>query len=365
MKTLNPGIAIISCALLSSMMADGASSATPAKAVAARVCVVEEKTVPQWSEYYGFVRSRNSVDMVALVMGHIKSVYVKAGQRVKTGELLLELDPAEIQARLQAAESRHAAAQASLTEADQRFARVKTLFPLAATKEELDAATARLKSAQAAADGAKAQVEEARESLRYTEMRSPMNGIVVDKRVNPGDFTMPGLPAYLGYPAGRVLMTIYDPDALWFEALIPERYSAAVTVGAKAAISISSAGVALEGAFVEVVPNVDEFSRAFMARVDLPPSPSLKPGMFGRARFVTGEARSIQIPAGALVARGQLDTVFLASGGKAQLRLVRGGKRTGDKVEVLSGLAAGETLIVNPAESLRDGDLVETMDAVK
>ncbi len=334
--------------------------AAPVKVVLVRSIQVEEKTVPQWSEYYGFVRSRNSVDVIALVMGHIKAVYVKAGQRVKTGELLLELDPAEIRARLQAAESKLAAAQASLTEADQQFNRVKGLFPQAATKDELDAATARLKNAQAAAGGAKAQVDETRESLGYTEMRSPMDGVVVDKRVNPGDFSMPGLPAYLGYPAGRILMTIYDPDALWFEALVPERYSAAVTVGAKAEITISQAGVALEGKFIEVVPNVDDVSRTFMARVDLPPSPLLKLGMFGRIRFVTGEASSIKIPAEAVVARGQLDTVFLLSEGRAQLRLVRRGKRTADKVEILSGLKDGETLILNPAESLRDGDPVES-----
>jgi hypothetical protein len=82
--------------------------------------------------------------------------------------------------------------------------------------------------------------------------------------------------------------------------------------------------------------------------------------MFGRVRFVTGEAKSIKIPAEALVARGQLDTVFLVSEGRAQLRLVRSGKRTADQVEILSGLEAGETLILNPAESLRDGDPVES-----
>jgi RND family efflux transporter MFP subunit len=331
------------------------------KAKPVRTLPLQEQTTLEWSEYHGIVRSRNSVELIALVAGRVKAVHVKAGQAVHERDLLVELDSAEFHARVQAAESRKAAAEAAKIDADHYFTRIQNLFPKgSATKEDLDTATARQQSAEAAFREATARVEEARTALQYTELRSPINGIIVDKKVNPGDFTMPGLPASAGMPSGRVLLTLYDPDALWFEVSIPERLSSSAKVGAPVTVIIEPAQFTLEGKFVEVMAGVDESSRNFIARVDLPPSSTVKVGMTGRARFVTGEKRVLTVPAEALVNRGQLDMVFLAEGGRARLHLVRSGKRTSDKIEILSGLRTGEMLIVNPTESLRDGDSVET-----
>jgi RND family efflux transporter MFP subunit len=331
------------------------------KATPVRTLPLQEQTTLEWSEYHGIVRSRNSVELIALVAGRVKAVHVKAGQTVHEKDLLLELDNAEFHARVQAAESRKVAAEAAKTDADHNFARIQNLFPKgSATKEDLDTATARQQSAEAAYNEATARVEEARTALQYTELRSPIDGVIVDKKVNPGDFAMPGLPASAGMPSGPVLLTLYDPDALWFEVSIPERLSTSAKVGALAAVTIEPAHFSFEGKFVEVMAGVNESSRDFIARVDLPPSSTVKVGMTGQARFVTGEKRVLTVPAEALVSRGQLDMVFLAEGGRARLRLVRSGKRTSDKIEILSGLRTGEMLIVNPTESLRDGDSVET-----
>jgi hypothetical protein len=169
---------------------------------------------------------------------------------------------------------------------------------------------------------------------------------------------MPGLPPAAGLPTGRVLLSLYDPGALWFEAAIPERHSAAIQVGGAAEILIPAASLAVPGTFTEVVPGVDEASRAFLVRLELSPSAALKVGMLGQVRFAAAQRPAVLIPAEAVVRRGQLDTVFLAANGRAQLRLVRPGKRAGERLEILSGLAAGETVILNPWESLRDGDPV-------
>jgi RND family efflux transporter MFP subunit len=331
------------------------------KAKTVRILPLQEQTIPELSEYHGIVRSRNSVELISLVAGRVKAVHAMAGQAVHEGDLLVELDSAEFHARVQAAESRKASAEATKIEADQYFARIRNLFPKgSATREDLDAATARQQSAEAAFHEATARVEEARTALQYTELRSPINGIIIDKKVNPGDFTMPGLPASAGMPSGRVLLTLYDPEALWFEVSIPERLSSSAKVGALAAVTIEPAQFKYEGKFVEVMAGVDESSRNFIARVDLPPSSAVKVGMTGQARFVTGEKKVLTVPTEAVVNRGQLDLVFLAEGGRARLHLVRAGKRTSDKIEILSGLRTGEMLILNPTESLRDGDSIET-----
>lgn len=299
------------------------------------------------------------MDVIAQVMGRVKAVQVQAGQKVAAGDLLVELDSDEWKAKLAAAESRVAAAEAVEVEASQFLKRIQTLFPQgAATQEELDTALARQRSAHAASEAARAQVAENRELLRYAEVRSPIRGIVVDKRVNPGDFSVPGLAGAQGFASGATLMTIYDPEALWFEAAIPERYATSVKVGTQARIVLDAFQHEVDGRFVEVVPGVDDVARTFIARIDLPASSDLKLGMFGRVRFPTGERWIVEAPTHAVVPRGQLDTVFVVDAGKARLRLVRTGRPTERGIEILSGLKAGERVILNPPQNLRDGDPV-------
>jgi RND family efflux transporter MFP subunit len=333
------------------------TAAPNAEASPVSTMTVMERIVPEWSEYHGMVASRNQVHLIALVSGRVKAVHATTGQRVRKGQVLVELEQDDLRARLHAAESRLANTQANLVEAGKEHDRYTQLAAQGVVSAQmLDKSTARLMGAQAAAAEARAGVNEARTMLDYTVLRSPINGIVTDKRINPGDFTMPGLPSEIGFPSGRNLMTIYDPGALWFEARIPERFSPHVSVGTKAGVVIASANLKLDGKFVEVLPVVDESTRSFTARVNLPAHPALKLGMFGRARFATGQRTVIEIPENAVIERGQLDGVFIHSAGKAHLRLIRLGKRNSGNVEILSGLAAGEKVILNPRANLRDGD---------
>ena len=336
------------------LSANSQSSAIPVQSL-----TIQQKTVPEWSEYHGSVGSRNKVELIALVMGRIKDVHVSAGQQVSKGDVLVEMESDELEARLHAAKSRLAGAESDLIEAKIEQSRKQDLAKKKlVSRQDLDKAVAHWKSMEAAVESANAQVHEAQTMLSYALMKSPMNGIVIDKLVNPGDFTMPGLPAHLGYPAGRILMTIYDPNALWFEARIPERLSKYISVGKPARVSIGSADLNLEGQFVEVLPGIDETTRTFTARIELPSLPILKIGMFGRASFMTGQREVIEIPESAVSRRNQLDTVFILADGRAHLRLVRSGKRYGGNVEILSGLTIGEEIIVNPHANLNDGDRV-------
>lgn len=353
-----PGLPVLLATLITSLPcpAQPAAPRSPARTV-----TVQEQKLPELVEVTGVVRARTAVEVIPLVAARVKTVQVKAGQKVSRGDLLVELEDAEFRSRLAAADARLQAAESDRAEANRHFQRINGLFPTgSATREELDAASARRQAAEAAAKAAEAQVEEARTALGHTSIRSPLTGVVIDKKVNPGDFAMPGLPASAGLPSGRVLLTLYDPEALWLEAAIPERHAGAVQVGGAAEATLSAAGLNWQGRFVEVVPGIDEVSRTFPARLDLPASPAVKVGMLGKIRFAAGQRQAIEIPAAALLRRGQLDTVFVVVQDRAQLRLVRPGRTAGDRVEILSGLAAGEALLLNPWESLRDGDPVST-----
>lgn len=323
-------------------------------ALAVRTLKVEEQTLPEWCEYHGHVRSRRQVDVAPQVVGRVKTVHVKAGQQVQAGDLLVELDPTEFQAKVQTAEANVALADAGLVRARQHLKVIEALVPDGnATKEDLDEATAGVKSGEANVAAAKARVEEARTYLQYTTLRSPMAGVVVDKLVDPGDLATPG-------PSGSpgAVLSVYDPSALWLEVPVPERLSHAIAIGGLARVEVSAAKLELEGRFVEIVPNVDDASRTFLARVELPASAELKIGMLGRVRFAVGERKAIVVPANAVLMRGQLDAVFVVEAGCARLRLLRRGKPLARDVEALSGLRSGEEVVAMPPESLRDGDPV-------
>jgi RND family efflux transporter MFP subunit len=295
------------------------------------------------------VGSRNAVDVLPLVSGRVKAVHVRAGQRITRGDVLLELESDEVEAKLQAARSRLITANANFVEAQGNYDRVIKLAALKiVSTQATDEATASWKSAKAAVVGAQADLKDAQTWLGYTVLKSPIDGLVADKTVNPGDFASP--------TSGRPLITIFDPDALWIETHIPERYSPYIAVGTTAQVMINAVNVALQGRFDEVVPDIDQSSRAFVARVNLPPLPTLKTGMFGRVRFVTSQREVVTVPESVVVERGELDTLFVVVDGRARLRLVRCGVRSGGEVEILSGLAPGEQVIAHPAESMRDGD---------
>lgn len=320
---------------------------------------VTAQVTTEWEEYYGLVDSRTQVDVIARVAGRVKLIHARAGSQVGKGDLLLELESDEFQAKLQVAQSQLASAKANLNRATLEHGRVSNLVAReAAIERDLDAATAGWKSAQAAYEGAEAEVRNALTQLSYTAIRSPIDGVVADKNVNPGDFVMPALSSSSGsgMPSGPVLVTLYGPDKLWLEARIPERLSRHVGPGTRVKVAIDAVGLSKEGVFAEVVPWVDGTSRAVIARVDLPPMRDLKPGMVGRVRFASGTRSVIEIPIRALVDRGELDTVFVDANGVAVMRLVRCGRQNENTVEVLSGLTAGERVILDPAENLRDGD---------
>lgn len=311
----------------------------------------------EWVEYDGIVDSRNRVDVIPLVTGRVKSVHVRAGQRVKHGDLLLELESEDVLARLRVAESRLNTAKAHLERMQREHERIQSLHAdRLASSHDLGVATAHWKSAVAELGGAEAAVKDAATQLGYTTLTSPIDGIVADKSVNPGDFAAPGLASGQNVTAGPVLVTLYDPDAMWIEARIPERFAREVEPGTPARVTIGAAGLTIEAVFAEVVPVVDQTTRSFIARVDLPPANGLKLGMLGQVHFASGSRSTIIVPSRALLQRGQLDIVFIDNVGTAELRLVRTGRQDRHGVEVLSGLTVGERIVLNPTESLRDGD---------
>ena len=138
-----------------------------------------------------------------------------------------------------------------------------------------------------------------------------------------------------------------------------------VRVGERVTVEIDGLNRIVSGLVAEVVPSVDSATRSFTVKIDLPALPGLRSGMFGRAGFAAGKRTALLVPQAAVLERGQIRSVYVIEGDTARLRFVTLGERRNDRREVLSGLTAGERIIVVPAPLLADGARVAIEEAAK
>ncbi len=304
--------------------------------VLVRAATIMASPHPVVEEVVGTVRAGLRASIEAKVSGRVKEMHVVDGQRVNAGDLLATLDVREVQAQLDQALARREQAASDL----KRFARL--VEQGAVTRQEYD-------GAQASSLVANAAVTQAETLLDYARITAPFTGVVTRKLVDVGDLAVPG----------KALVELEDPTSLRLEANVPEALYGRVKMGESMSVSIPAIERVLHGTVGEISPAVDAGSRTFLVKMDLPQDTTLRSGLFGRVAVPVGESNALRVPAKALVVRGQMEMVFVVKDGRAQLRLVRAGKREGDEVGVLAGLSAGETVVIDGAATLRDGQPVE------
>lgn len=300
--------------------------------VAVRTVAVESKARPSSEEVVGTVRAKLHAVIETKVSGRIEALLVAPGQTMQAGDLIAQLDSHEIQARLDQALAMGEQATRDLERARELFSKKIT------TQAEFDGVQARERVAAGA-------VKETETMLGYTKVVAPFNGVITRKLADVGDLAAPGKP----------IAEMEDPSALRFEADVPEALIGNVRLGAKLPVRASAMPEAIEGTVVEIAPVADASSRTFLVKLDLPPTEGVRSGQFGRVLVGTGESQTIRVPAAAVITRGQMETVFVAVNKHAQLRIVRTGKYTNGEVELLAGVSPAERVIVQGAESLREG----------
>ncbi len=311
-------------------------SAADLPVVPVRIQSIERTPQTITEAVVGTVRARLEATLEANVRGRIDQLPVVLGQPVKAGERLVRLDAPEIQARLDQA-------QASLQQAASDWQRTSKLFEQqAATRVEFEAAQARYSIAQGA-------VAEATAMMDYVEIAAPFDGVVTRKWVDVGDLAAPGKP----------LIAIEDPSALQLEADVPQTIAAQVQRGARLVVQVDALDGDLLGTVNEIAPAADAASRTFRIKVDLPEQAGLRSGQFARLLVPVGESDALRVPVSAIVQRGQLEIAFVVTDRQAHLHLVKTGQRIGDDIDVLSGLHAGDAVVVEGAAQLSDGQPVE------
>lgn len=301
-----------------------------------RVQPVESRKRMATEEVVGTVRPKLRSVIEAKVSGRVERMLVAPGQAVKAGDLLVQVNAAEIQARYEQA-------RALREQADREFKRKEALFKdKTISQSEFDIADSQLRVADAA-------VKEAETLLSYIKVAAPFDGLITAKRADVGDLAAPGKP----------LLEMEDPTTLRLEADVPEALMGKVSLGDKLAVRVPAIGAAFEGTVSEIAPVADANSRTFPVKLDLPRTAGLRSGQFGRLAVPVAEVNAIRVPANAVIVRGQMELAFVVANGKAQMRIVKTGKRLTDEVEIVSGLNPGEQIVVENAAQLLDDQPVE------
>jgi RND family efflux transporter MFP subunit len=293
-------------------------------------------------EVVGSVQSRMPVEAASRVAARVTEVKVRAGDRVGRGQVLVALDAAELRAKVAQAEGELAAARAELARATADHQRFAALFSRGSvTAHERDAAEAAYRSAAGRAAQAAAAVSAARAALVYTVVRSPVEGVVVERLVEPGDMALVGKP----------LVRLYDNNALRVELAVPEDLARYLAVGTPLDVRVDAARAVYHAQVSEIVPAADPASRSFLVRAPLAGRGHLRPGMFARASFAAGSQTLLTVPRAAVERIGQLDTVRVDADGTIQTRMVSLGRGLGARVEVLAGLHEGDRVILDHTQA--------------
>jgi membrane fusion protein, multidrug efflux system len=240
------------------------------------------------------------------------------------------------------------AASAAREAATREFERQKQLFAKNyISRAALDRAEAQYKSADAEAAAQMASAGAARTQSDFYVLRAPYAGVVADVDVVVGDMAMPG----------RKLLTLYDPAALRVTAPIPQTVAARVAHEPLPQVELPGAGGRLSPVHAQLLPTVDPASHTQELRLDLPAGiPGAAPGMFARVWLAAAgdTVANVSVPLQAVLRRAELTGVYVVGAdGKPMLRQVRLGRADGDRVEVLSGVSAGERVALDPQAAAR------------
>jgi RND family efflux transporter MFP subunit len=298
---------------------------------------VRLRQMPRVEQAVGTVRAVHETAVAAKLLAKIIEVNITAGQAVQKGDVLVRLDDEDLGARVEQAESSASAARSARDQAKIEHDRIEQLMEQsAASKIEWDRVQSALKTAEAELQRAEQAVKEAKTVLGYATIKAPIDGVVIDKRVEVGDTATPG----------QILATLYDPTRMQLVASVRESLTRRLQVGQTIGVNIETLGHTCEGRVSEIVPEAEAASRTFLVKVTGPCPPGVYTGMFGRLLIPLDDESVLVIPRSAVELVGQLELVKVVEHDRLLRRAVKLGRAFGEEVEVLSGLCEGERIVV-------------------
>jgi len=350
MKSSNPGsrlknwllpLAAISMLLLIIAWMAGSFSdriepslSLPEPNVSREAFTIVREEIPVTEPVPASIGARQATTISSRTLARITHITVRAGDTVSEGQLLLELERSELESRLQQASEQVRAVTARLNEARLNLERAEQLHERGlVAAAALDEARADHETLSAELATARQAVKEAGVAISFTEIRSPIDGRVVERFAEPGDTASPG----------DKLLALYNPMSMRIEAAVREGLALQLDLGQEVEVEVPVLESRLTARIEELVPAADSGSRSFMVKAQVDYSGQLLPGMYARMLIPAGTENLLLVPADRVVNYGQLDIVWVVRDGFVDRRFIRTGRevRPG-MLEVVSGLEEGE-----------------------
>ena len=311
---------------------------------------------------YTYARVRAAVG--AKITGRITELHVDEGDSVAAGDLIAVLDSADLEAAVRRAEAALVESAARLADAVREEARQRRIVEAGvAPSADLDAAVTTLQVARAQVGTARASLDSVRAQLEYTVIRSPVDGVVIERTVEVGEMVAPG--GFTSQQSTGALVRIADPTSLEVEADINESYIARIELGQPASIRVDAVpDHEYTGSLRQIVPTADRQRAVVQVKVTIDDRDErLVPDMSCTVTFLqegTDQAAleaepKVLIPAVAVVTEGGRSFAWVVRDGALVRSTIELGLEQDNDFEVLSGLSGGETVVRQPSSELAEG----------
>lgn len=376
MKRIEQKLAALSlCLLLAAATGCSKSEAQPqtgAPPVAVEVMTVAGAELVDGIEVTGVLSPKVEAEVKTEIPGLVKELYVTEWVRVRKGQPLAKISLAETEALVKRAGANLESAKAALLEArvaadrsEREKARILKLKEAGlATQQSVDDCISNTEAAQARIEAAKAQVRAGEEELAQARarlakglVRSPIDGVVSLKDVNVGSLTSDAA-------AGKPIFKIVDNRLMNLTVTVPSSQMSSVKLGQPLEFQTDGVpGRTFTGKVMFINPSVNDADRSLSVIAEVPNQPELlKGGLFAKGKIITGKrAGVILVPRGTLASldlEKRSAALYVVENGAARRREVATGAISGDRVEVASGLKAGEQLVSRGGFNIKDGDKV-------
>ena len=357
-----------------------------------RLYKVEESALERTIEVSGTLAADERVTVAVKVPGRIASISVDLASTVKVGDPIAQIETTDYRLRVEQVTAAVSQARVQLGLPPEGTDDTVDVDTTAVVRQALatleEARTGRTRAESLAKDGlgtgadrdsaqasflrAETSVQSAREEVRLrlaalrqrrselrlaqqqladTFLRAPIAGIVEARRANTGEYVAAGAP----------VADIVRVDPVRLKLVIPEREASTVRTGQIVHVTVDGNPQRHSGSVARLSPSLDQQNRTLLVEADLKNPGSLRPGMLARAKIVTGSNPAPLVPTSAVVVFAGIEKVIVVKDGKAVEKKVTTGKRVGEKTEVLSGLTAGDRIVLAPG-SLQQGQSVRVVE---
>jgi len=307
----------------------------------------------------GTLQAYEESPIYARTNGYLLRWYKDIGSHIAKGDLLADIDTPEIdQELMQARASRQQVlAQLDLAKINaNRYAELRKTDSV--SQEEADQQSSGYQQAQANLAAADANVRRLEELESFKHVYAPFSGVLTKRTIDPGALINAGVNG----AAGKELFDIAQVDPLRVYVSVPQNYAPSIKTGMESTVTLPEfPGQKFKGTVARTAEAIDQATRTLLTEVDVPnKNGRLLPGSFGEVHFKVGlNAQKVTIPVNTMLFRQEgAQVAVVGSNGKVQLRTITIGRDYGTTLEVLGGVGVEDRVVINPADSLQEGQLV-------